>query len=383
MDLDFDLPPTTRPKWFEKIREERGDLGLIQVCTFSTMTSKAAVLSACRGYRSEDYPKGIDNDEAQYLTSLIGQQRGFTYTITDMVKGNPEKGIRPNKTFISKVNQYPGLLDIIQKLEGTVNNRSIHASGVVFNDEGHEFDKGAIMTAPDGTLITQWSLHDSEDAGCVKIDALVTDIMEKITQCLLILQEQGEIEQNLSLKELYDKYLHPDVLPASDDKIWDAIDNLQVLSLFQFATQVGSQAIKKMQPRSLKELSALNALIRLMAQEKGAETPLDRYYRIKHNPDSWYVEMSNYGLTQEEQEIIKEYCGRTYGTLPLQDDLMLMMMDERLFGFDLSAANEARSIIGKKKMDKIPQLHEEVIAKAKSPALGRYIWEVLFTQQLG
>lgn len=55
--------------------------------------------------------------------------------------------------------------------------------------------------------------------------------------------------------------------------------------MFQFATQVGGQAVKKLRPRSVKELSAINALIRLMAQEKGAETPIDRYYRIQHHPE--------------------------------------------------------------------------------------------------
>lgn len=231
--MDFDLPPTVRPKWFEKIREERGKLGLIQVCTFSTMSAKAAVLSACRGYRSEEFPHGIDNDQGQYLASLIGSERGFTYTISEMVEGNPEKGLRPNRTFIDAVNKYDGLLDIIRKLEGTISNRSIHASGVIFNDKGHEFDHGAIMTAPDGTLITQWSLHDQEAAGKVKIDSLVTDVMEKITQAIFLLQENNLIEPELSLKEAYDKYLHPDVLPLEDDRIWDNIDNGKVQSMFQ------------------------------------------------------------------------------------------------------------------------------------------------------
>ena len=382
-DLDFDLPPTIRPKWFAKIREERGELGLVQICTFSTMSARAAILSACRGYRSEDCPNGIDVDQAQYLTSLVGQQRGFTYTIKDMIEGNPEKDLKPNKIFLNAVNQYPGLLDIIKKLEGTVSNRSIHASGIIFNEPGQEYNRGAVMTAPDGTIITQWNLHDSESAGFVKIDSLVTDVMEKITQCLLILQEHNEIDKGLSLKELYNKYLHPDILPINDDKIWDAIDKLEVLNLFQFDTQVGGQAVKKLKPRSVQELAAINALIRLMAQEKGAETPVDRYYRIKNNPNQWYQEMSAAGLTVEEQNIIKEYCSYSYGTLPLQDDLMLMMMDERLFGFDLKTTNDARKTIGKKLMNKIPELHQQVLDKAKSPALGHYIWDVLFNEQMG
>ena len=382
-DLDFDLAPTVRPKWFEKIKEERGSLGLIQVCTFSTMSSRASILSACRGYRSKDYPNGIDNDQAQYLTSLVGSDRGITYTIKEMIEGNKEKGLKPNAIFIKTVNQYPGLLDIIQKLEGTVSNRSIHASGIIFNDPGHEFDNGAIMTAPDGTLISQWSLHDAEAAGKTKIDSLVTDVMEKITQTLLLLQSKDKIDKNLSLREVYNKYIHPDVLPLEDKNIWDEIDKGNINNLFQFDTQVGSQAVKKLQPRNLKQLSAINALIRLMPQEKGAETPVDRYYRIKNNPNEWYIEMDSYGLTKEEQSIIKEYCENTYGTLPLQDDLMLMMMDKRLFGFDLEDANSARKVIGKKLVNKIPELHKKILEKAKSPALGKYIYDVLFSSQLG
>lgn len=382
-DLDFDLPPSVRPKWFDKIREERGETNLLQVCTFSTMSSRAAILAAARGYRSEDYPMGIDNDTAQYLTSLIGSERGFTYSIKDMIEGNEEKGLKPNKEFIRTVNSFPGLLNIILKLEGVISARSQHASGVIFTEPGHEYDYGAIMTAPDGTLLTQFSLHDSEAMGNVKIDALVTDVMEKITQCLLLLQEYGKIEKDLTLKQLYDKYIHPDVLPLDDDEIWDEIDKCEINSLFQLNTAVGSQAVKLLKPRTVNDLAAINALIRLMAQEKGAETPLQRYSRIQHHPEDWDEEMDSYGLTKEEKDIIKEYCAETCGTLPLQDDLMLMMMDERLFGFDLDTTNNARAIIGKKKMNEIPALHEKVLQKAKSPALGKYIWEVLFSEQLG
>lgn len=37
----------------------------------------------------------------------------------------------------------------------------------------------------------------------------------------------------------------------------------------------------------------------------------------------------------------------------------------------------------KKLMDKIPEVHQQILDKAKSPALGKYIWEVLFSEQLG
>lgn len=74
-DIDIDLAPSRRPAIFEAIRKERGELGLIQVATFGTEGTKSAILTACRGYRSDDYPEGIDVDQAQYMSSLIPQER--------------------------------------------------------------------------------------------------------------------------------------------------------------------------------------------------------------------------------------------------------------------------------------------------------------------
>ena len=118
-DIDIDLAPSKRPNIFKAIRKERGELGLIQVGTFGTEGTKSAILTACRGYRSEEYPEGIDVDEAQYMSSLIPQERGFLWPISDVIHGNPEKGRTPIHTFIREVEQYPGLLDIIVAIEGS------------------------------------------------------------------------------------------------------------------------------------------------------------------------------------------------------------------------------------------------------------------------
>jgi len=40
--------------------------------------------------------------------------------------------------------------------------------------------------------------------------------------------------------------------------------------------------------------------MRLMATEKGAESPLDKYVRYKNNIKLWYQEMDREGLTKEE-----------------------------------------------------------------------------------
>ena len=118
-DIDIDLAPSKRPEIFRRIRQERGELGLIQVATFGTEGTKSAILTACRGYRSEDYPDGIDVDLAQYMSSLVPQERGFLWSINDVVYGNEEKDRKPVSAFIREVNNYPGLLDIIMSIEGS------------------------------------------------------------------------------------------------------------------------------------------------------------------------------------------------------------------------------------------------------------------------
>ena len=76
-------------------------------------------MTACRGYRSNDFPDGIDIDTAQYMSSLIPSHRGFLWPIKDVVYGNESEDRKPVTAFIREVNQYEGLLDIITSIEGS------------------------------------------------------------------------------------------------------------------------------------------------------------------------------------------------------------------------------------------------------------------------
>lgn len=380
-DIDIDLAPSKRELIFEKIREERGQLGCVQVCTFSTETTKSAIQTACRGYRSEDFRDGIDNDIAQYISSLVPVERGFLWPIKDVVYGNEEKGRKPIKKFISEVNQYPGLLEIIMSIEGLVKNRSIHASGVNFYGED-PYETACFMKATNGSIITQYSLHDAEYCGDVKLDFLVTEQMDIMAQCIQLLQENGYIEKELTLRQAYDKYVHPDRLPLEDDKLWDAIDRADILALFQLNTAVGGNIVRQLQPRNVEELTACNALMRLMGED-GQERPADRYARLKQDISQWYAEMDAIGLTKDEQEVMEKYCLADYGAPSSQEILMTILMDEKTCGFTLSEANAARKLVAKKQMDKIAEFKEKVLSCAKSEKLGQYIWHSVIGPQLG
>lgn len=137
---------------------------VLQVATFGTEGTKSAVLTACRGYRSDQYPDGIDVDDAQYIASLIPQERGFLWSLDDVTKGNPDKDRKPIAQFNSEMEKYPGLLEIIYGIDGLVNKRSQHASGVIlYNDD--PWLNCAVMRSPNGDLTTQFDLHRCEAMG--------------------------------------------------------------------------------------------------------------------------------------------------------------------------------------------------------------------------
>ena len=269
-DIDLDLCPSKRPLILRRIKDERGanfsseidelsrrNLGCTLIATFGTEGTKSAVLTACRGYRSEDFTDGINVDTAQYLSSLIPSERGFLWPLKDVIYGNKDKGRKPINAFIAEINKYKGLLDIAMAIEGLVNKRSSHASGVIlFDEDPYEF--GCFMKTPKGEIITQWDLHKCEACGMTKYDFLVTEFQDKIVKTIELLQNHNQIDKDLTLREVYDKYLHPEVLPLNDEKIWKALRENTVLNVFQFDSDVGSQAAKKIKPTNILEMADAN-----------------------------------------------------------------------------------------------------------------------------
>ena len=379
-DIDIDLAPSKRPAIFEAIREERGgEFGLAQVATFGTEGTKSAILTACRGYRSAEYPEGIDVDDGLYMSSLIPSERGFLWSINDVVNGNIDKDRKPVTAFIKEVNKYPGLLQIIMAIEGLVNKRSCHASGVILYDED-PYETAAFMRTPSGDLITCFDLHDAEYCGDTKYDFLVTEISDKIIKCYELLDDDGLIEEE-SLYEFYQKQLHPEVIDTSDVRIWQHLAAGDVMDVFQFSTGVGLAIAKKLRPQNPSEMTAANAMMRLMS-EKDKESQQDRFFRIKNQGiDVFEQEMQKVGLPDDIIDLMHKYCDKYYGCCPIQEQMMEILMD--IMHFSLAEANDARKIVAKKQMSRIPELKVKVYESIENKNWADYLWENTIAPQLG
>lgn len=379
-DIDLDLAPSKRPLVLKKIREERGELNVAQVATFGTTSSKSAIGTACRGYRSKEYPKGIDVDIATYLSSLVPVERGLVWSLSECFEGNEEKNRKPVRELVSQFEKYPGLKEIALGIENLVVRRGQHASGVILYNNS-PFETTALMRSPNGDITTQYDLHRAERAGDVKFDFLVTDICDKLAVALNLLKDNGYFQGLDSLREIYNKYLHPQVIDIKNPRLWEALENGEVQDVFQFNTAIGIQTAQTIKPHNPAEMTSANALMRLVAPE-GDERPFDRYVRFKKDISLWYKEMDDFGLTKEEQKILEPYYKRDYGVPSSQEQLMLMVMDPKISHFTLAESNQCRKVLAKKKVKEIPIIQEKFLSQCPSKKLGEYAWKTMMKPQM-
>ena len=237
------------------------------------------------------------------------------------------------------------------------------------------------MKSPGGDITTQFDLHMEEKLGGTKFDFLVTEICDKITVALNLLRQNGYFSECNSLREIYNKYLHPQVLDLKNLRIWEALENGEVQDVFQFNTAIGLQTVQAIKPRNPIEMCAANGLMRLVAPE-GQERPFDRYIRFKNNPKLWYDEMDREGLTKEEQKILEPYYARDYGVPFDQESLMRMVMDKNISHFTLAESNNTRKVLAKKKVKEIPVVKEKFISQCPSKRLGEYCWRTMMLPQM-
>ena len=379
LDIDTDIEGGKRAQVLAALRQKYGQDRVSNVVTFGTEGSKSAIQTAARGL-------GIDNDVSLYISSLVPADRGKIRTLSQCYYGDAEEGFAPIPLFIQQMNQYPELWEVAQKVEGLVCRVGEHAGGVIFVDEEFTNSTG-LMKVPNGDTVTQFDLHDCEDASLIKIDLLSVEALDKMHVCLDLLCDQGYIDRYPTLRETYEKYLGIYNLEREAPDMWEMVWNHEIQALFQMEKQSGIQGIALTKPESVDDLAVLNSVIRLMAQEKNAEQPLNKYARFKENIDLWYEEMSKYGLTADEMKLLEPLLKSSYGICESQEKFMSLVQLPECGGLSLGWADRLRKSIAKKNPAEYEQLTKEYFENADKKGLSKelcnYVWNVLVATSRG
>lgn len=376
LDIDTDIESAKREAVIQKFIDTYGSDRVSKVMTLQTEKSKSAILTASRGL-------GISNDVASYIASLVVFDRGQARSLKTMYYGDEENP--PVSEFVKEMNARPQLWEVAQKIEGLISGIGSHAGGIIICDKPLT-ESTALMRTNSGDVITQFDLHGDEAVSLIKIDELSTDATDLLHATLNLLLKDNQIQWQGDLYSTYMKYLGIYNIDRDAPELWKMIGDQKIMNLFQFDKDSGKKALSLVKPHSVDDLATINSVIRLMPQNKGDEMPLEKYARFHENIQLWYDEMTEYGLTQEEQDILKDILGISYGICEAQEYLVLLTMHPKIGGFDLRWSDQLRKSVAKKNPKDFLRLEKEFFENAKeknlSPNLTNYVWyQLIYTQR--
>ena len=351
-DIDTDTSSSQRENVINLIKENRGYDHVLNFCTFNTIATRSAILTACRGL-------GIDNNEANYLTSLLPTDNsGKELPIDVALDGNDE--YEADKNLCAEIAKYDDLKDTILGLYGLVIGFSEHASGVYISNDKYT-KHNAMMETKNGIQVTQFDADDSEYASALKYDFLSLDGCDRLQAVVELLLKEHQIEWQGSLYDTYQKYFATDELDYTSQDMYDMLFAGDIINAFQFSSETGYKTLRKLNARTFEDLISGNALMRLRAES--GEQPLDKYIRFKNDNTEWENEMDSYGLNEDEKAILHNLLDKYNGICSSQELLMKLSMD--VAGFDLVQANALRKAIAKKDPVKQAKQHDVFMEQGK------------------
>ena len=322
-DIDIDFCMNRRGEVIQYVTQKYGRDNVAQIITFGTMAAKAAIKDVGRAM---DIPYADVDRIAKMVPTTLN------ITLDEAIEESP-----PLREAYEKDSQIQELLDTARKLEGLVRNSGVHAAGVVISPRPltelvplHKTKNDEIVTAFDMVAI--------EKMGLLKMDFLGLTTLTILTDTLKLIQQTRGTP--LTLEQI----------PLQDQATYEKVFHKGLTSgVFQFESRGMRDVLRRYQPSSIEDLTALNALYRPGPIQGGM---IDDFIDRKHGRKKIEYELP------ELQQILQE----TLGVIVYQEQVM--QIANRLAGYSLGEADLLRRAMGKKKPEEMAQQRERFIEGA-------------------
>jgi len=329
-DIDIDFCVRGRAEVINHVTEFYGRDSVCQIITFGTMASKAAIKDVGRAL---NMPYGDVEKIAKLIPPPV---RGRNISISQALEQVSElRKAAENDPNIKK------LVDMAKRLEGCARHSSVHAAGVVISPKPLEQLVPMAVSAK-GELTSQYTMNDLEKVGMLKMDFLALTTLTIISDCLKTLKQKTRIEIEWS------------GVPLDDEKTMALFGQGRTEAIFQFESSGMQEICRRLKPKELEDLAALNALYRPGPLDGGMVDDFIARHRGEKRVQYIVPQM-------------KEILSNTYGILVYQEQIM--QLAQTLGGYTLGEADMMRRAMGKKKREEMA-LHEE---KFVAGAVGRNI----------
>src|ERR1700722_17611234 len=322
-DIDIDFCMNRRGEVINYVTQKYGRDNVAQIITFGTMAAKAAITDVGRAM---DIPYA----DVDRIAKMVATQ--LNITLDQAIEDSPQL-----REAMEKDGQIRELMQTARKLEGMVRNSGVHAAGVVISPRPltelvplHKTKNDEIVTAFDMVAIEKMGLLKMDFLGLTTL-TILTDALKLIEQTCdtAITLEQIPLEDN----ETYEKVFHKGLTSG----------------VFQFESNGMRDVLRKYQPNSIEDLTALNALYRPGPIQGGM---IDDFVDRKHGRKKVEYDLP------ELQEILQE----TLGVIVYQEQVM--QIANRLAGYSLGDTDLLRRAMGKKKPEEMAQQRERFVAGA-------------------
>ena len=318
-DIDIDFCVRGRGDVINHVAGLYGRDSVCQIITFGTLASKAAIKDVGRALE-------VPYAEVERIAKLIPPPvRGRNVSIGQALEQVPEL-----KREAETNPQVKEILEIAQRLEGCARHSSVHAAGVVISPLPLQ-ELIPVAVSGKEELTTQYVMSDLEKTGMLKMDFLALTALTVINDCLI------------SIKQLLGEEIKWPDIALNDAKALAVFAEGRTEAVFQFESSGMQEICRKLKPKGLEDLAALNALYRPGPLDGGM---VDEFIQRHHGKKSVRY------LVPEMKEILNN----TYGIIVYQEQIM--QLAQKLAGYTLSEADLMRRAMGKKKREEMA-LHEE------------------------
>ncbi len=313
-DIDIDFNDEKREIVINYVKEKYGDSAVAQIITFGTLSSRQAITDIGRVL-------GVPLSTVREITKKIPKVRGKVTKMKDALELPELKWLKETED-----EKLQNLVKFALILEDKVRNKSTHAAGIVIAPG--EISDYVPVYHPDRTrkqsveIASQFSMNELEAAGLLKMDFLGLRTLSIIDNTLAM------IEKN------HGKKLDIEAIDFDDEATYNLISAGKTLAIFQFESSGMQDYLKKLQPRNLEELTAMNALYRPGPMDNIPEF-IDRKFGRK--PISYL------------HPIMEKSLKTTYGIIVYQEQVMQLV--QQIAGFTLGEADILRRAMGKKKQE--------------------------------
>jgi DNA polymerase-3 subunit alpha len=322
-DIDIDFCMNRRGEVIDYVTRKYGRENVAQIITFGTMAAKAAIKDVGRAM---DIPYTDVDRIAKMVPTTLNIKLETAIKESQALQEAYEKD-----------SQVRELLNTALKLEGLVRNAGVHAAGVVIAPQPLT-ELVPLYRTKNDEIVTAFDMVAIEKMGLLKMDFLGLTTLTILDDALkLIEQVRG---QKIALQDI----------PLEDNTTYASVFHKGLTSgVFQFESHGMRDVLRRYQPNSIEDLTALNALYRPGPIQGGM---IDDFIERKH------------GRRKIEYELpeLKEILAETLGVIVYQEQVM--QIANRLAGYSLGEADLLRRAMGKKKAEEMAQQRERFVQGA-------------------